>query len=285
VSLPHLLLVDDSEAILTYERAALAAHYAISTAANGQEAMERIEAIRPALVVLDLSMPVMDGEEVLRRCRADHRFADIPIVVVSAEHDRARRCLGLGAEAILPKPIRAEDLVALVGRVLEKVQARARERSLAVLEVVVGGVRMAIPLDSVRAVVAQLACRPLPFGPTYLHEQFELEEEAVDVLDVARRLGLGHVQSIVDRKLVVLDLPRRRALALAVDDVREPVEIPESSLVLGAQLGDERSGSLADVLVAMASTPVGPLPVIDPLALLAPDRSRILGRALCASPP
>src|SRR6185436_7805594 len=88
VSLPHLLLVDDSEAILAFERAALSSHYAVSTALNGAEALEKVRQIRPAAVLLDLSMPEMDGDEVLRRMKADRELSYIPVVVVSSEKHR-----------------------------------------------------------------------------------------------------------------------------------------------------------------------------------------------------
>lgn len=275
MTLPRLLLVDDSEAILAYERGALAAHYAITTAGNGQEALERIEAIVPDLVVLDLSMPVMDGEEVLRRCQADPRFAAIPFVVVSAEHDRARRCLGMGAEAFLPKPIRADELVAVIGRTLDRLQTRARQRSLAVLELAAGAVRLGIPLEQVHSVLPQLPGRPRSFGPVWLHRQIELDREWIDVLDVAHRLDVAPAKPLVDRKMVVVERARKGRLALAVDDVRDPIEVPEGRL-------DPAPGS-PDAVLGIAATQNGPLPVIQPSALLSSDRLAAVRRTLCAA--
>jgi CheY-like chemotaxis protein len=277
---PHLLLVDDSEAILTYERAALSSHYQISTAVHGVEALEKIAAIKPDLVVLDLSMPVMDGEEVLRRCRADPRYARLPFIIVSAEHERAKQCLALGADAVLPKPIRAKDLAALVARVLESTLARVRDQALVVLDVRVGPVRLGIPLESVRIVLPQPATRPIVVGPMYLREMFELEGEPVCVLDLALRLGVEYAQPLLERKLVVLSLEGGTSIALNVDDVHDPLEIPEAGVLSRERLAGGAHEPLAHVLLAIAHTDDGLLPVIDPGALLSAERLRALSRAL-----
>src|SRR4051812_49619253 len=83
VSLPHLLLVDDSESVLAFEKAALAGHYVVSTAVNGREALTKVAQLRPAAVLLDLSMPEMDGDEVLAQMQQDPQLAGIPVIIVS----------------------------------------------------------------------------------------------------------------------------------------------------------------------------------------------------------
>ncbi|HYZ90574.1 MAG TPA: response regulator, partial [Myxococcales bacterium] len=118
MSLSHLLLVDDSEAVLAFEKAALSGHYQVSTAANGREALVKLLELKPAAVLLDLSMPEMDGDEVLARMRADPQLTRIPVIIVSSEKQRAEACLRAGARAFLAKPVRAQDLLPLVDRVL-----------------------------------------------------------------------------------------------------------------------------------------------------------------------
>jgi CheY-like chemotaxis protein len=120
VSLSHLLLVDDSEAVLAFEKAALSGYYQVSTAVNGRDALLKISQLKPAAVLLDLSMPEMNGDEVLARMRSDPQLSRIPVIIVSSEKDRAEACLAAGARAFLPKPIRAQDLLPLVERVLEE---------------------------------------------------------------------------------------------------------------------------------------------------------------------
>ena len=89
MSLWHLLLVDDSEAVLAFEKAALAGHYQVSTAVDGRDALLKVAQLKPAAVLLDLSMPGMDGDEVLARMRADPQLARIPVIIVSSEKQRA----------------------------------------------------------------------------------------------------------------------------------------------------------------------------------------------------
>jgi len=110
MGLPHLLLVDDSQAVLTYEQAALSALYGLSTASNGVEALQKARALRPDGILLDLSMPEMDGDAVLAALKADRQLSDVPVIIISSEHARAEACLRAGAAAYLPKPIQAPEL-------------------------------------------------------------------------------------------------------------------------------------------------------------------------------
>jgi CheY-like chemotaxis protein len=126
VSLPSLLLVDDSDAILALEKAILSGHYSLHTASNGREALEKVGRLQPAAVLLDLSMPEMDGDEVLQKMKADPAMADVPVIIISSEKSRAEACLGLGAEAFLAKPFRAEDLLSKVATALENARRRSR---------------------------------------------------------------------------------------------------------------------------------------------------------------
>lgn len=262
----QLLLVDDSEAVLAFERSVLSAHHALVTARNGAEALERAREVRPDAVLLDLSMPVLGGEEVLRRLKADPRLCDVPVLVVSSETGRAPACLALGAEAFLPKPLRADALVAALERALSAARERARAQSLQVLPLRVAHVAFAVTLAGVRHVLDQVRTRPLPGGPAYLQELVELPGRAVPVLDVAARLGLAHGVPLLERKLVVLD-DGCAWLALCVDAVEDPEEVPPERLTDGAALGAAGS-PLAGSVVAVVLRPEGPLPVLDAAQLV-----------------
>src|SRR4051812_28671528 len=115
---PHLLCVDDSEAILGLERAALGQHYVLSTAANGREALEKVRALAPACVLLDLSMPEMDGDQVLAHMRADPSLRAVPVIVITSETRRREKLLAAGAQAFVAKPVQVDELRAIVGQVL-----------------------------------------------------------------------------------------------------------------------------------------------------------------------
>jgi CheY-like chemotaxis protein/chemotaxis signal transduction protein len=283
VSLPHLLLVDDSEAVLAFQRAALSGHYAISTATNGREALAKVPQIGPAAILLDLSMPEMDGDEVLAHLQDDPDHRRIPVIIISSERVRAEACLRNGAKAFLPKPIRAQELLPLVERILEDARAAARAGNVAVLFVSVGRIELGLPLDSVRNVLHQTATQPLPLGPSYLTQMIELHGEPVAVLDLARRLGLENTLPTLDRKLVVVERDGAR-IALCVDEVRDPEELAADDVIPRERLGGSQHGALQEALLGVAKTARGSLPLIDPRALVSRELLRKLASGLRAEP-
>ncbi len=281
MSLPHLLLVDDSEAVLAFERAALSGHYMLSTATTGREALAKVPQIDPAAILLDLSMPEMDGDEVLAHLQDDPLHRRIPVIIISSEKVRAEACLKNGAKAYLPKPIRAQELLPLVERVLEDARAAARAGNLAALFVSVGKLELGLPLESVRTVLHQTATQPLPLGPAYLSQMAVIHGAPVAVLDLARRFGLEHAQPVLERKLVVVEREGAR-LAICVDDVRDPEELTAENVTPREKLGGTEHGALKDALIGVANTPRGQLPLIDPRALLSREMLRKLASGLQA---
>ena len=279
MSLPHLLLVDDSESVLAFEKAALAGHYLFSTALNGREALTKVAQLRPAAVLLDLSMPEMDGDEVLAQMQRDPQLAKIPVIIITSEKQRAESCLKAGARAFLAKPIRAQDLLPLVGRVLDDARREERTGSLAALFVEAGGVEVGLPLETVVSVLHQTSTRPLPLGPAYLCEMLEIHGEPLLVLDLARRLGLAHREPISDRKLVVTQCGPQR-LALCVDLVRDPEELPREQVLSREGVAGAEHGPLRDALIAVVRTARGAVPVVDPRALASARLLRELAKAL-----
>jgi CheY-like chemotaxis protein/chemotaxis signal transduction protein len=283
VSLPHLLLVDDSDAVLAFQRAALSGHYAISTATNGREALAKVPQIDPAAILLDLSMPEMDGDEVLAHLQDDPDLRRIPVIIISSEKLRAEACLRNGAKAFLPKPIRAQELLPLVERVLDDARAAARAGNVAVLFVSVGKIELGFPLESVRNVLHQTATQPLALGPSYLTQMIELHGEPVAVLDLARRLGVENAQPLIERKLVVVERDGAR-IAVCVDDVRDPEELAAEDVTPKERLGGSQHGALREALLGVAKTPRGALPLIDPRALLSRELLRKLAAGLRVEP-
>ena len=271
MSRSRVLLVDDSEAVLAFETAALSGHFSVRTALQGRDALAKVDIETPDLVVLDLSMPVMNGEEVLSHLTSDPRLRTIPVLIVSSESERARACLARGARAFLPKPIRADDLLATATRLVDEERAAKQRRFLACLPLKVGTMEMAIALDAVDLVVPQVATTLLAFGPHYLREVFDLYGDPVLSLDLAARLGVEHAAPVVERKLVVL---RQQAvkLALCVDDVRDPEEISPENVVPREHVGGASHGELRDTLVGVIRTARGQIPLVDPRAFVAPDR-------------
>jgi CheY-like chemotaxis protein/chemotaxis signal transduction protein len=277
VSLPHLLLVDDSAAIVEYERAALSAHYATSAASDGAEALEKAREIRPAAILLDLSMPRMDGEQALSRLKADPQLREIPVIVVSSERARGERCVSAGAAAFLPKPVRADELRALVERVLAEDARRRREGKVSLLPVRVGPYELGVPLEAVRTVAMIPLTSPLPAGPFYLREMFELRGEPVCLLDLAARLGVPNSAPLLDRKVVVVETGEA-PLALSVDQVRDPEEFERDDVFAPPRAGDD--DPWRGTVRAMVRTGSGAMPVLDPAALVSGRRLRRLPAAV-----
>ncbi|MFP5355025.1 MAG: PAS domain S-box protein, partial [Gemmatimonadota bacterium] len=115
-----LLYIEDNLANLTLVEAILQARPGWRTlpALQGQLGVELAREHLPDVVLLDLHLPDMPGEEVLRRLRSDPRTAHIPVVVVSADATRASvdRLRIVGADAYLTKPIDVDEFLAVVDR-------------------------------------------------------------------------------------------------------------------------------------------------------------------------
>lgn len=276
---PRVLCVDDSEAILALEQAALSTRYAVSTAADGQAALDALAREVPDCLVLDLSMPVLDGDQVLARVRRDPALTALPVVIVSSETRRADDCLRAGATAFLPKPLRVDALLEAVGRALAGAVEARRRRALHALPIGIGDVELAIPLEHVVTVTLVPETSPLPGGPPHLRRVVDIRGRPVAVLELARLLGLRHAERHVDRRLVIIERSGV-ALGLLVDRVADPIEAPPEQVTPRERLGGGEHPPLRDVLLALIARDRGPLPVLDPCALLDPALLSTLPRLL-----
>ncbi|MCA1632764.1 MAG: response regulator [Acidobacteria bacterium] len=96
--------------------------YRIREARDGLEVLDAVRAETPSLVLIDISMPELDGWGTLRELRADERTRHVPCVAVTAfagTQDR-RRALEAGFDAYLSKPFRAKELIELVRGLLQR---------------------------------------------------------------------------------------------------------------------------------------------------------------------
>src|ERR1017187_1538723 len=117
-SLGLVLIVDDEEQNRMLLRDPLEARgYEIAEAENGMEALEKIAARPPDVILLDVMMPKMDGFEVCRRLKTDSKTAHIPILMVTALSERKERLMGVavGANDFLNKPVDIQDVTLRVG--------------------------------------------------------------------------------------------------------------------------------------------------------------------------
>lgn len=283
VTRPHVVLIDDSETFLALERAALEDDYSVTTALDGAEGLARIRQLRPAAVLVDLHMPNMSGREVVNAMAADPELSTIPIVVVSSQQRQATEIMQLGAADFLVKPVRAPDLVASVARAIASRTMTDYGRPLAVLAVEAGDVRVAFPVRSVSKVLDELATQPLAGGPTYLREMFVLHGEPMLVLDLARRLRQRPKTVRLDRKLLVLAMGGGLSIALRVDRVHDPVELPPSAVRPAVRVAGLHHPDLRALCQAVVVTEREPLVVLRPDALARASVLRRLGSLIARS--
>jgi len=110
---PLILLAEDNETLVTLLTEYLeTVGYRVVTATTGGDAVEIARAMRPALVLMDIQLPVMDGLEAIRRLRARSETQGTPVFAITAHAmpGDAERCIGAGADACFTKPVSLESL-------------------------------------------------------------------------------------------------------------------------------------------------------------------------------
>ncbi len=118
---PLILLVDDFDDALDIYQTYLTFHgYRVRVARNGEEAIAEALAHDPALVLMDLRMPILDGATALRRMRATPELKSIPVIALTAQALEAERLSALeaGFDAVIAKPCLPDDLLRAVQHAL-----------------------------------------------------------------------------------------------------------------------------------------------------------------------
>lgn len=111
---PVLVVEDDPDLRLMLVTALELAGRRVITACNGRDALQLARAHRPSLVVLDLMLPVVSGEDVAQALLADQTLKKTPVIVVSARHDAELVAARIQAAGCLTKPLSLEAFVRLV---------------------------------------------------------------------------------------------------------------------------------------------------------------------------
>jgi two-component system, OmpR family, response regulator CpxR len=120
---PILLVEDDRELREMMETALRCDGRSVVTATNGVEAYGLAQSSHPCLILLDLMMPVMSGEEFRNVQLADPSIREIPVIVVSAHHDATTIAARMNAVVCLPKPLDFDALDAVVRTLCAKMPA------------------------------------------------------------------------------------------------------------------------------------------------------------------
>ncbi|HEU4782636.1 MAG TPA: response regulator [Ktedonobacterales bacterium] len=111
-----ILVVDDDDTIaMTLESFLVEEGYMVMVAHNGKEALQRAEESSPAVILLDMKMPIMDGwafASAYRQQSGPHA----PIIVMTAAHDSRQRASEIAADGFIPKPFDLDELLAVIRR-------------------------------------------------------------------------------------------------------------------------------------------------------------------------
>ena len=192
-----ILIVDDQPANIQTVGAQLSgAGFDVMPALSGEQAMQRISARRPDLILLDLLMPGMDGFQVLAQLRKDPNTAPLPVIVLTAAHDRELlvKAFNAGAVDYLTKPFVVEELLARVRTHLELKRTRDH---LA---------RIAKEQAELTQIVAHDLKSPLSniqFSTQMLQQKRELPPERHDrllkMIDVSTQEALKFIQGYLGR--------------------------------------------------------------------------------------
>jgi DNA-binding response OmpR family regulator len=130
-----ILLVDDETNIVQLVRLYLERDgFQVQAAGDGLDALKAIDTFHPALVVLDIMLPGLDGMEIVRRLRSDHN--NVPVMMLTARDEDIDKILGLelGADDYMTKPFNPRELVARVKAILRRSESQVP--NVAAVEVV-----------------------------------------------------------------------------------------------------------------------------------------------------
>jgi CheY-like chemotaxis protein len=122
----RILLIDDNFVTREMMSLTLAGEgYMVVTAGNGREAMDRLQSCEPVdVILLDLSMPVMDGQHFREAQCAREKLAGIPTVVFSGSDEAEATAMSLGAVGWLRKPVPTPELLEMIHRCCDSTSAR-----------------------------------------------------------------------------------------------------------------------------------------------------------------
>jgi len=128
-----IIFVDDNISNLTQGKNILQAFYKVYPAPSAAKLFKTLENVVPDLILLDIKMPEMDGYEAIKKLKADPRFADIPVIFLTALDDEASQVEGfnLGAADYITKPFSATLLLRRIAKELLIVEQRRNLRNYA----------------------------------------------------------------------------------------------------------------------------------------------------------
>ena len=124
--LPRVLLVEDHQDTRQMYAEFLGMEFDVVTAADGEQALDLMRSYLPDVLVTDLSLPGIDGFELIARVRADASFAAIPMICLSGYggHAHEQRARAAGCDRILQKPCMPDKLAEIVAELVHEAASR-----------------------------------------------------------------------------------------------------------------------------------------------------------------
>lgn len=122
----HILVVDDNKTNLAIAKQELSSEYQVTPVISGFQALKFLEKKHPDLILLDISMPEMDGKETMLRIRNNTDWSDIPIIFLTADtsSETEAECLMLGADDYISKPFVPIVMKSRISRIIELSELR-----------------------------------------------------------------------------------------------------------------------------------------------------------------
>lgn len=226
---PRVLVADDNRDMRELLRLVLDKEFDVDTAKNGLEALEKVRAEAPALVVTDVMMPGLSGTELCERIKTDARLREIPIMIVSskAEGEMKVRGLELGADDYVAKPFHPREIMARARSLirLREAQREAADRN----------VELQAALDQLHRAQTQLVQseRLAAVGELAAGIAHEVNNPVNYALNAARALkGIStEIQDVALRfdRLNLEDWNQFNAQASALREYLDEVDLPEVS--------------------------------------------------------
>ncbi len=164
----RILVADDDESLVKTLTWILKEHgYEVAVCPGGDGLLTKLEEVKPALLLLDIMMPKVDGLQLLERLKQDEKYKDLPVLMVSSmpPEDATVKALGLGAADFIAKPFRVRELLARVeahirvGQALA--QAREEARSRAAMVDILHEVTDSLKPDEIYHILARRVARVL----------------------------------------------------------------------------------------------------------------------------
>ena len=189
-NLPLLLIVEDNEDMRTYIKSYLTDSYNIIEAVNGKEGAEQAIEHVPDLIVSDLMMPKLDGNEMTIQLKSDERTSHIPIILLTAKASKESKLEGLetGADDFLTKPFDADELLIRIKNLIEQ---RRRLRKL--LSKHIGDVfQTSIINEATGKAISKIDVQFLEKASTIIGKQMADPEFSVEIL--AGEMAMSQMQ-------------------------------------------------------------------------------------------